>query len=314
MSDTNGVQAGQRVVQMRLSDIRPDKMNPRQEFIIEDMARLEESIKKRGILNPLLVEATEDGYLIVDGERRYRVATRLKMTEVPVRITSESLTERERLLVRFNLQEVHSPWTAWDKSVAVAELQEMTQWSHAEMARQLGVSPSSIATLMALQKLSKRTISVMQKAKIPVEAVARVAQVTKKMTPEKAAAVEEAFCAGVEEGKIYDKRSANKFYVATRRATVEQLQKYAGTKAYDTAEILKDNNAEHATVERSLNSVFVSARSLAKNLAQVMSDNPNLIVQERTQSNIASLIVHAERLLRVIGKRVETTVVDEPKE
>lgn len=295
----------QEIVNMPVDSLNPDKLNPRQEFVIEDMIRLEESISKRGILNPLLVEPMEDGtYLIVDGERRYRVAKRLDLKEVPVRIT-ESLTDKDRLLVRFNLQEVHSPWTAWDKSVAIGELNQMTGWNTTEMARQLGVSNSTVSTLLSLQKLSKRTISIVQKAKLPTVSVARISNAVKNMEPEKSFAIEEAYVAGVESGKIFDNRTSNKFLIASKRATVAQLNKYGATKKYAAEDILKENKSEHKTTESNLQTNLTSSRSAAKRLSQHLVDNKDLLVEERTVVCIESALVSLERLIKIIGKRVE---------
>jgi len=297
----------QEIVKMKLDMLSPDKLNPRQEYVMEDMVRLEESIGKRGILNPILVEETDvDGkYLIVDGERRFRVARRLGFVEVPVRIAREKLTDQERLLVRFNLQEVHSPWTAWDKSVAIAELQAMTDWNNSEMSRQLGVSLSSINTLLALQKLSKRTISIAQKAKLPTESVSRIGACVKNMEPEKAKAVESAYISGVEDGKIFDRRTSNKFLLAAKRASVAQLQKFTATKKYVTDDILKETSSEHRSAELNLNTNMASARSAAKRVAQFLVENPKLVVQQSTVSSARTLIVDVTRLLKVIDDRVE---------
>ena len=290
---------------MKLGDLIVDPQNPRQEFGIEDMQRLEQSIKTQGILNPLLVEKVKGGYLILDGERRYRVAGRLGMKVVPVRISLKSMTEKERLLVRFNLQEVHSPWTAWDKSVALGELQALTDWTASEMARQLGVSISTVTTLLALQRLSKRTISVAQKAKLPTMAVAKIGYVVRKMENDKAKAVEQAYISGVESGKISDNKSSNKFLTACRNASIIQLNKYATVKKYSADDVLKDSNSEHAVTQQSFIITATSTRSGAKKLAAILAANKKLVVKENTLRVAQTAIIALNRLVKAIGTRVE---------
>jgi hypothetical protein len=180
----------------------------------------------------------------------------------------------------------------------------MTGWTTVEMSRQLGLNRTSIVNFLALQKLSQRTISVAQKAKIPTEMVARISLITKKMEPEKAEAVEEAFVGGVESGKIFNRPTANKFLLATKRATVDQLRKYGSKKKYATDDLLKENSAEHASVERNLVINTTSSRSAAKRLTQMLTDNQKLLVDQHLVELLASTSIAYNRLLKTIGSRV----------
>jgi hypothetical protein len=200
---------------------------------------------------------------------------------------------------------VHSPWTAWDKSVAIAELQEMTDWNATEISRQLGVSASSVNTLIALQLLSTRTISTAQKAKLPTEAVGRIGHIIKHVEPEKAKAIEDAFIGGVETGKIYDRRTSNKFVIACKRASVDQLKRYGSVKKYTADDLLKDNLAEHAATEATFLTSLCSNRSMAKKLVRLFEENDKLIMKRRTMDLTSSVIVSLTRLMKAVGDRVE---------
>src|SRR4051812_45108449 len=115
-----------------LSKIQPDPEQPRRNFPVEDMATLISSIKKHGIQSPLHVEAVGDGFMLEDGERRFRAAKELKLKEVPV-IVQEAKSATERMIIQFHLQEQHKAWTATEKATAVHRLSETMGTSVREM-------------------------------------------------------------------------------------------------------------------------------------------------------------------------------------
>ena len=78
---------------LRLSEIEPNRAQPRKNFDDESISALADSIKQHGILQPLLVRPYGSGYQIVAGERRWRAARMLGMTEVPVQIREFSDSE-----------------------------------------------------------------------------------------------------------------------------------------------------------------------------------------------------------------------------
>ena len=58
--------------------------NPRDDVERAELDRLTDSVREHGLIQPLVVRAAEDGYELVDGERRYRACARAAVTEVPV--------------------------------------------------------------------------------------------------------------------------------------------------------------------------------------------------------------------------------------
>lgn len=72
-------------VMLKISEIEPNKNQPRREFDDNALAELAESISQHGVLQPLLVRPIADGgYQIVAGERRWRASRMAGLTEVPV--------------------------------------------------------------------------------------------------------------------------------------------------------------------------------------------------------------------------------------
>src|SRR5436190_860319 len=69
-----------------LASIRPGAHQPRRAFDEDRINELADSIRQKGILQPLLVRAVDDGYELIAGERRYRAAQRVGLEQVPVTI------------------------------------------------------------------------------------------------------------------------------------------------------------------------------------------------------------------------------------
>jgi ParB-like chromosome segregation protein Spo0J len=107
-----------------LKSVVADENQPRKYFNAEKLRTLKDSISKFGIINAITVEDMGNGnYLLVDGERRYRAATELKLTEMPANIEKpQNATERK--VRQFNIQEHHEAWTPVEKAVAIADLSE----------------------------------------------------------------------------------------------------------------------------------------------------------------------------------------------
>jgi len=102
------------VTTVRLSDIEPDKEQPRKSFNEEALKTLSESIERHGVLQPLVVRKVsgddtgsklfEDKYTIISGERRWRAAKMAGLTQVPVVVKELSDTEVAAVMLVENLQ------------------------------------------------------------------------------------------------------------------------------------------------------------------------------------------------------------------
>lgn len=142
-------------IMVPMKSIQADKNQPRRNF---DPARLKElmsSIEEHGILNPLIVEKLGNGYILVDGERRYRASKELGLKEVPARVI-ETQSAVERLIRQFHLQAQHEDWSAAEKAKAVAGLAKEMKLTIAEVGRLLALSPRTIASYIALGNLIER--------------------------------------------------------------------------------------------------------------------------------------------------------------
>lgn len=107
-----------------MDQIDPNPGNPRLIFPQEELDKLIESISHEGVLVPIVVFPTKDGrYTLVDGERRYRSASELGLTEIPALITGER-TEQELLVQMFNIHLIREPWRDLPTARALGRLMD----------------------------------------------------------------------------------------------------------------------------------------------------------------------------------------------
>jgi len=89
---------------IEVARIRPNPAQPRQIFDEDAMAELAASIAERGVLQPILVRAVEDGFELVAGERRWRAAQRAQLHEIPAIIREFDEESRAEIALIENIQ------------------------------------------------------------------------------------------------------------------------------------------------------------------------------------------------------------------
>lgn len=142
---------------MQLIDIKKivaDPNQPRKYFAADKMHSLTENIKKHGIMNPLVVEDMGDGkYRLVNGERRFRAATTLKLAKVPV-LVEKKMSESDRLMRQFSMQQQEEDWTPLEKAQTLIRLSDMLGLSLNETCKQLGLNRRDTERYVAFAELT----------------------------------------------------------------------------------------------------------------------------------------------------------------
>jgi len=100
---------------LNVNNVAPNPYNPRVFFDEDEMALLRESIKKVGILVPITVYTNtkkhpEEKYIILDGERRWRCAKSIGITDIPANIIDEPEDITQNILYMFNIHHFRTEW------------------------------------------------------------------------------------------------------------------------------------------------------------------------------------------------------------
>ena len=149
---------------IKIGEIEPNRNQPRKDFSHEELEELAESIKKYGVMSPIIVKKTSDGYTIIAGERRWRAARMAELDEVPVIIKDvDQLTAAEMSIVE-NIQ--RTDLNPVEEANAYRTLTEEYGLTQEEIAEKIGKSRSSVANSMRLLDLSDGALSLLSQGKI----------------------------------------------------------------------------------------------------------------------------------------------------
>jgi len=140
------------VAEVSLSALKPNPEQPRHEFDDASLNELAESIREKGVLQPILVEAGDDGqYVIVAGERRVRAAKLAGLARIPVIVRRFSTQEKLEIALIENVQ--REGLTPIEEALAYRRLMEMTNLSQEQVAVKVGKDRSTVANTLRLLKL-----------------------------------------------------------------------------------------------------------------------------------------------------------------
>ena len=152
-------------VMLKISEIEPNRSQPRRDFDENSLSDLAQSISQHGLLQPLLVRPLPiGGYQIVAGERRYRACRMAGLTEVPVTIRELSDTETMELALIENLQ--REDLSPIEEALGYKALIDEHGFSQEEVATSVGKSRPAIANSLRILKLPDSVIEYVKQDKI----------------------------------------------------------------------------------------------------------------------------------------------------
>ncbi|KZK60501.1 chromosome partitioning protein ParB [Staphylococcus epidermidis] len=140
--------------------IRPNPYQPRKTFEEERLNDLASSIQQHGILQPIVLRQTVQGYYIVVGERRFRASKLAGLTEVPAIIKELSDEDMMELAIIKNLQ--REDLNAIEEAESYKKMMTDLNITQQEVARRLGKSRPYIANMLRLLQLPKNVAQMVQ--------------------------------------------------------------------------------------------------------------------------------------------------------
>ena len=141
------------IVELPLSELRPNPYQPRKIFDDEALNELASSIKENGVFQPIIVKKTVKGYDIVAGERRFRASKKAGLTTIPAIIKEFTDEEMMNIALLENLQ--REDLTAIEEANAYKAMIDSLGLTQDELAKKVGKSRSHITNTLGLLKLPK---------------------------------------------------------------------------------------------------------------------------------------------------------------
>lgn len=162
--DDEEIKSNEVIEKLKITEVEPNKNQPRKNFDEEALDELSESIKKYGVIQPIIVVKKEDYYEIVAGERRWRASKKAGLKEIPAIIReSDERTNKEIALIE-NVQ--REDLNAYEKAVGIKELMEEYELTQQEVSEVLGKSRSSIANTVRILNLDERVLEFVKQGKL----------------------------------------------------------------------------------------------------------------------------------------------------
>lgn len=162
--DENAIDNGG-LIEIELSEIEPNKQQPRKDFDEEALSELASSIEKHGLLQPIVVRPLLSGrYEIIAGERRWRASRMAGLYRVPVIVKAmDEQTAAEAALIE-NLQ--REDLNPYEEALGYSSLIEKFSITQEEAAQRVGKSRAAVTNALRILKLPADMLAALREGKI----------------------------------------------------------------------------------------------------------------------------------------------------
>lgn len=145
------VQPHEKEIEIAVSDIIPNPLQPRKTFDAAKLAELTESIKEHGVIQPLIVRKNGGKYEIVAGERRWRAAKTAKLKTVPVIVREYDNAKMAEIALVENIQ--RHDLNAIEEAEGIKRLMNEFGFNQEQTAKKIGRSRTAVTNILRLLNL-----------------------------------------------------------------------------------------------------------------------------------------------------------------
>ena len=152
------------IEKLKITEVEPNRNQPRKNFDEEALDELAESIKRYGVIQPIIVVKKEDYYEIVAGERRWRASKKAGLKEIPAIVRESDERKNKDIALIENVQ--REDLNAYEKALGIKELMDEYELTQQEVAEILGKSRSGIANTVRILNLDERVLELVKEGKL----------------------------------------------------------------------------------------------------------------------------------------------------
>ena len=225
------VQENDTLKNLKITEVEPNRDQPRKNFDQEALEELADSIKEYGLIQPIVVTKKDGYYGIVAGERRWRASKIAGLTEIPAIIREDNERINSEISLIENMQ--REDLNPYEKAVGVRTLIDNYGLSQEEVAKKLGKGRSTIANIVRILNLEPRVLEMAKEGKLS-----------------------EGHCKALLAITDPEKQYKTAIQMLERGATVRQVEKKARVK--ETKEELDRNHILYKSIEDNFQSFFGS--------------------------------------------------------
>ena len=152
------------IEKLKITEVEPNRNQPRKNFDEEALEELAQSIKRYGVIQPIIVVKKDDYYEIVAGERRWRASKKAGLKEIPAIVREGDERKNKEIALIENVQ--REDLNAYEKAVGIKQLMDEYELTQQEVADILGKSRSGIANTVRLLNLDERVLELVKQGKL----------------------------------------------------------------------------------------------------------------------------------------------------
>ena len=162
------IEEGERILQLSITEVAPSPLQPRRVFAEENLAELVDSIRARGIFQPLIVRRSPkgSGFELIAGERRWRAARKLNLNKVPAIVRAATDQQVLELALIENLQ--RAELDPVEEADGYATLIETFGLKQEEVAERVGKNRTTVANALRLRSLPTEVRDLLRSKQITV--------------------------------------------------------------------------------------------------------------------------------------------------
>ena len=162
------VEEGERILQLSIGEVNPSPLQPRRVFAEENLTELVDSIRSRGIFQPLIVRRSQkgSGYELIAGERRWRAARKLNLPKIPAIVRVATDQQVLELALIENLQ--RAELDPVEEADGYATLIETFGLKQEEVAERVGKNRATVANALRLRSLPSEVRDLLRSKQISV--------------------------------------------------------------------------------------------------------------------------------------------------
>ena len=163
-NETEELEDSKNLKTLKITEVEPNREQPRKNFNQESLEELSESIKEYGVIQPIVVSKEDGYYAIVAGERRWRAAKLAGLAEIPAIIReSDEQTNREISLIENIQREDLNPY---EKALGIRSLMDKYGMTQEEVSKKIGKSRSSVSNTVRVLYLTPDVLELVKQGKL----------------------------------------------------------------------------------------------------------------------------------------------------
>ena len=149
---------------LKITEVEPNREQPRKIFDQESLEELADSIKEYGLIQPIVVSKKEGYYSIIAGERRWRASKIAGLKEIPAIVREDDEKVNSEISLIENMQ--REDLNPYEKAVGIKTLMDKYDMTQEEIGKKIGKSRSTIANTIRILNLEPRVLEMAKEGKL----------------------------------------------------------------------------------------------------------------------------------------------------